>query len=184
MKRHEYSPTYIALLDLLFKTKGKKANLHSIQQIGARFTRTETSEQSLHFRQDFFMAAAELFEMCTPAEWYLAGKISSELKEYNALWICSPKLKQSGTMRKAIKGLVEKKVLFVTETTHIYLVNPIFIRRGDVFGVLNTTASLISEAPKIGPEHVVSKKPVKEFDATLDNLSLGMGPQPDFTSPD
>lgn len=168
MNRTKFSQTYIALLDLLFKTKGSKHSLYSIQQEGARFSRVETPQETMTYRQSFFMSAAELWTMCTPAEWYLVGRISAELKEYNALWYCDPKLKNSSNNRKAIKGLVDKKVLFLTETTHIYLVNPVYIRRGDVFGVLNTTAQLLCNAPKVELEHVVHKKAVKEFDASLD----------------
>jgi hypothetical protein len=97
-------------------------------------------------------------------EWHLVGRISSELKEYNALWYCDPKLKKNSSTRKAIQGLIDKGVLFTTETTNIYLVNPIFIRRGDVFSVLATTAELVSESSKVAVEHIVNKKPVKFFD--------------------
>lgn len=168
MKQTTYSQTYVALLDLLFKTKGSRHTLYSIKQEGARFSRVETPQETMTYRQSFFISAAELFEMCSPQEWWLVGKISAELKEYNALWYCDPKLKNNSSNRKALKGLVDKRVLFLTETTHIYLVNPVYIRRGDVFGVLNTTAELISTTSKVEREHIVNKKSVKEFDASLD----------------
>lgn len=179
MKQNNYSQTYVALLDLLFKTKGSRHSLYSIQQEGARFSRVETPQETMTYRQSFFMSAAELFNMCTPQEWWLVGKISSELKEYNALWYCEPTLKNNSSNRKALKGLVDKKVLFLTETTHIYLVNSVFIRRGDVFGVLNTTAQLLCDAPKVEREHVINKKSVKEFDASLDSHLIGASSSPE-----
>ncbi len=59
------------------------------------------------------------------------------------------------------------KVLIPTETLHIYIVNPFYIRRGDFFVVLNTTANLLQDVVKVGKEHIREKQAVKQFDTTM-----------------
>ncbi len=166
MKRYTYSPTYVALLDLLFKTKTIKVPNTVITQENGRFVRTQLKEESDRISQDFYVAASELWAKCTPHEWYLIGRISSELKKFNALWHCDPVLKGNGALKKSIAGLLRLGVLIKTETHHIYIVNPIYVRRGDFFTVLNTTAELLMDASKVTEEHIIHRKPIKDLDLT------------------
>lgn len=136
------------------------------------FHQRSTGFESTQLDQDFYMATKELWAQCTPHEWYLLGRIGSELKANNALWHCRPALKLSSGNRKAIKGLLTKKVLVKTETTDIYLINPIYIRRGHFAVVLHTTAKVLMEEPKVGLEHIRDLRAVKELNLTADKQLL------------
>ena len=113
--------------------------------------------------------------MCTAHEWYLVGRISSELKRYNCLWLCSPDVKKSSSNWKAINGLLKHGVLMRTETANIYMVNPIYIRRGEILGVINTTADLLSGVSRVTADHVRNCKPVSLYDVTVSSALLGLG---------
>jgi hypothetical protein len=172
MKMNSYSPTYMALLDLLFKTQTMKMANVQITQNGGRFERVSTSTESDRLQQDFYVAASELWAQCTPHEWHLIGRISSELKKFNALWQCESKLKNNSSIRKSIQGLLKMKVLIKTETTDIYLVNPYFVRRGDFCSVLNTTAECLMNTTKVTTDHIKNCNPVKKLDLGNDQKLL------------
>ena len=163
MKNNTFSPTYVRLLDLLFKTRLISRPLHATAQIGMDFHRASTGIDSLMSTEDFYMNASELWAQCTPHEWYMIGRIGSELKYLCALWHCPPGVKNNSSNKKAIKGLIEKRVLFKTETTDIYLVNPNFIRRGDVATVIYTTASILQHTSKVSPAMVKAYKAVNSY---------------------
>ena len=185
--KHKYSPTYTCIIDLLFLVKSNKFNVYTSTFDKGRFTREDTGKQSTVYQQDFYMSASEVFSMINAPKdtdkkktqraihaenmrtWYLFGLIASELKIYNALWQCDPALKATSPQRASLAHLVKLDILIPTETTHIYLVNPRFMRRGEFFTVLNTTASILRDAPKVLVEHIRDKKPVKALDVAFDH---------------
>lgn len=172
MNQQRLSPTYARLLDILFKTDTMKMDVHKVEMIGGLFARIKTGFKSDQLQQDFYISASELWGQCTPHEWYLVGRISSELKEYNALWHCNPEIKKSSSNKKAIHDLIEKGVLVKTETTDIYIVNPIFIRRGDFKTVLVTTAAAIMSSEKVAIKHIKDRRALSSFNTTKDILKL------------
>lgn len=167
MKNNQLSPTYVKLLDLLFRTKLVSRKQYATQFQGSQFTRVETGLDTIQSREDFFMNASELWKKCTPHEWHLIGRIGSELKLNCSLWCCDSSIKSSSSTKKAIKSLINLKVLVKTETTDIYLVNPVYIRRGDVATVLYTTASILQNVSKVTSELVRNYKSVEEYTPVL-----------------
>lgn len=167
------SPSYVALIDLLHRTKAtiKSDNTQVIQQ-GGTFAMVETGVKSDRLNQDFYMAASELWSMCKPHEWHLVGRIAAELKPNNVLWYCDPVLKTNSSLKRSLRTLIKMKVLIPTETLHIYIVNPFYIRRGDFFVVLNTTACLLQDVTKVEREHIREKKAIKSYDTTLARVDL------------
>lgn len=163
----KFSPTYVRLLDLLFKTKLISRPAHVTTQTGMEFYRAPTGADTLISTEDFYMNASELWSQCTPHEWYMIGRIGAELKYLCALWSCTPEVKTSSSNKKAIRGLIEKKVLFKTETTDIYLVNPNFIRRGDVATVIYTTAAMLQDSTKVTLDLVKTYKAVTSYTPVL-----------------
>lgn len=170
MKIDNYSPTYVRLLDILFKTETAKTDVYQVKMDGTVFERSKTGFKSDHLKQDFYISTSDLWAICTPHEWYLVGRISAELKEYNALWHCPVDLKNNSSNRKAISGLLEKRVLIKTETTDIYVVNPFFVRRGDFKTVLATTASMLMDTKKVEIRHIQDKRAVSTFNPPSDNV--------------
>lgn len=167
------SPSYVALIDLLHRTRSTiRTSNNQIIQEGGTFALVDTGVKSDRLNQEFYMAASELWEMCSPHEWHLVGRIAAELKANNVLWYCDPDLKKNSSLKRSLRSLIKMKVLIPTETLHIYIVNPFYIRRGDFFVVLNTTANLLQDVVKVEREHIKEKKAVKNFDTTMASIGL------------
>lgn len=164
---NNYSLTYMMILDLLFKT-GKQTIPSPVYgntiDSSGQFSRSNSGATSHKFPQPIVIANTDLAEICTSAEWQLIATLIKELKEYNILWKCDNELKnKNSTVRKAIKGLIDKGVLIKTETTNIYIVNPLHLRRGDILSVLTSTANMLIGEGKVDSEHVRNIRPVKNF---------------------
>jgi hypothetical protein len=161
------SDTYLKLIDLLFELGRSSNNGTSYAHTFAngKYERLSTSTTSTKFYQPLLLSDLELCDICTDAEWRFIRYIIKDLKEYNALWYCDPELKNNSTNKNAIKGLVDKSIMFKTETTNIYLINPRYMRRGDLWAVIVTTADTLRHTPRVGIEHIANRKPVKLFQA-------------------
>lgn len=160
----EYSASYMMLLDLLFKTNlVSRTNMYSTTINGNKIVRNKLNEKTDRIQQELTITDISFLEKCTVMQHHVICIIQYQLKEYNALWECPAELKRSSASRQAIKGLIEMKVLIKTETTNIYIVNPLYIRRGDFHAVLMTTANMLSNISKVTPLQISNKKPVKEF---------------------
>ena len=55
---------------------------------------------------------------------------------------------------KLITELRNKGMLYKTGTTYIHLVNPFFIRKGELGNVIHQTIQLIQNTPNVTAEHV------------------------------
>ena len=174
----QQSSTYLSILDLLFKLSNKtvSGNSYSTTLDNGTFKRTNLGSASNKIPQEIFISDLEFGKNCSPHEWYfLTWVIGLNLKLYNALWYCDPKLKNNGANNKAIKTLINKGVLTKTETTNIYFVNPFIIRRGELFAVLTTTAKILQDEARVGIEHIKDSMAVKEFKYKNDTKEVGYG---------
>lgn len=168
MNLPKYSATYVALLDILFKTNAISQKMKSTFMEGMTFRSEETENTRLITGEDFYMNASELWAQCTPHEWHLVGRIGAELKYQCALWACPPEFKKKSSANlRALASLIEKNVLIKTETTNVYLVNPKYIRRGDTISVIYSTAKMLQDVKKVLPEHIKNYKTVKEYTPLL-----------------
>lgn len=159
------SQTYYNLVDMLFKLGNKSiiSPVYNNSFSGNRFELVNSGTKTHRIYEPICIANTKLWELCTPAEWHLVGRITTELKDCCVLWECNKELKKNGNVVKAIKGLIYKEILIKTETTDIYVVNPTHLRRGDPFNALSTTADTLKDEVKVGREHIRNRKPVKEF---------------------
>lgn len=114
-----------------------------------------------------------LYGMCdNNNEWILIGRIMKELHLNNCLWYCSPEYKaSSGVIPKAIKGLIDKGILFKTPTAHYYIVNPQYIRKGNLILTVITTAQAIHNNGGIDNTLLAPLKQVREFKFKGENSS-------------
>jgi len=174
MSLPRYSPTYVALLDILFKTNAISHKMKRTFMEGMTFRTESTEVEKLITTEDFYMNASELWAQCTPHEWYMIGRIGSELKYQCALWSCTDIVKTNSANRRAIRSLIEKNVLIKTETTNVYLVNPKYIRRGDTISVIYSTAKMLQDVKKVLPGHITSYKTVKEYTPLLSEGEIEM----------
>jgi hypothetical protein len=110
------------------------------------------------------MTNTGLVNMCTRNEWYIIGLIMAAMFEYNALWKVDVDQKHSNSRyRLGVNGLVRKNILIATEVAHLYIVNPVHLRRGDPFTVTATTANMLMNR-KPTDEMLCDKRPVHSFD--------------------
>lgn len=159
-----YSATFTKAIILLQTEKTYQSPATGSYYENGVYKRVESDLIVTKTSSEIVISDIGLFSILSPAAWRLVGIITSELKQYNALWECSADLKKAnGTTRKAINELLHLEIIFKTETTNIYLVNPKFIRRGNYHAVLATTANMLKDVSKVNSSHVVNKKPVREI---------------------
>ena len=173
MKLRSKSPTYVSSIELLFKY-GKQVTdtaLHANDYRAGKFSKTDTGFKSKRIRQPIVITDTGLYNKCNRAEWHLLGRITTELNEYCMLWHL-PEDCRGASVRSAVTGLIAKGILARTETHHIYLVNPMELRRGDLMDVIATTANALKNASKVTVEHIRDYRSVKEYDFSFDMLSL------------
>lgn len=168
------SPTYHLLIQLMNDIKAEMGKSHITEFEGGTYKRTAEGN-TVRIRQDIVITDMQLFDKCTSAMWHVIGHIMKDLKEYNVLWECPVNLKKNNnTTRKAIAALVEMKLLITTEVTNIYIVNPLYLRRGDFHGVLATTANMIREHGRLDNRLITNKRAVNEFKL----IGAGIAPAP------
>jgi hypothetical protein len=151
--------TLMALFQRMNATKREyKVKTTDIQ--GNAYSRKDTDETSFRLKEPIVVTNTNLLDLCTRAEWYLLGTVMKEMYEYNALWACDPdKKKNSPSYRTVLAGLVKKEILYTTEVRHMYLVNPVHLRRGDPFAVVATTANMLMNR-KPDETMLMDKRPV------------------------
>lgn len=72
---------------------------------------------------------------------FVLNKVMPTIKMYNLLWhYPAPK---KTTEKQIIRELTEKQVIFRTEVPGIYLLNPIKLWRGTIFGAIEATRKLL-----------------------------------------
>lgn len=175
MKKLQYSPTYVHILDLLFKLRPQKVPDTGQTMSGGKLNVLSVGTSSDKIIQDLFVSATELWELCNnPHEWFMIARIGNELKYGNALWEASEDLKSKSAKRRILAKLVLKKILIPTETTNIYIVNPFYLRKGDMLRVLYGTAEILADNVKVLPEHIRSIKVLTGTDFTADKALLGL----------
>lgn len=81
----------------------------------------------------------------------LAIQIMDELKMNNALWHHKVANKKQ---YEHINALIQAGLLRKTEDPYIFLVSPMFMRRGTVHAVLAHTASVLRDTPKVNKDMI------------------------------
>ena len=172
MLKLRLSPTYINLIDLLFKMGGivQEVEGYSSTFNNGAYKRVKRQDKSAMIRQSFGTMDLRFLDGLNNAETLVAVKIMRELKEYNGLWYCGEDFKNSSSNRAVLKTFISNNILIKTETTNIYFVSPYYIRRGDIMSVITTTASLLQDISKVNVSLIVNKKPIDEFSAKINPL--------------
>lgn len=164
MSLRKISPSYTVIMDMLFNTPIVEGNIIINDINSSNFKRDIIPNlRNKRLDQEFIIFKKGFKSICTSAQWNLAGIISEELKRYNVLWECKPEIKNNGNYCKVIKEFLEMKVLIKTETTNIYIVNPEYIRYGDYFAALGTTAAMLFKTNKVSQHLITDKQPIKEI---------------------
>jgi hypothetical protein len=107
-----------------------------------KYQRTATGMQTITMDLPFTQISTNWIEdMSERAQLFIIRKVIPGVRMYNLLWHYSTPKKTSEKL--AIKELVDKQILFRTEVPGIYLLNPIKVWRGTIFGALEATRRLL-----------------------------------------
>lgn len=173
--------TYNAFLDLWFKLQPKlKANnnYRNVVENGT-YSRVKTEGTSHTYKQPIAIMDTEQLRQYNPAECHMIFRIMSDLKEYNPLWQVAPDLKKNTRNGTTIKSLIDKQLLWKSETKDIYVVNPFIIRRGEIQAVITTTLNMLADEPKVSLELITDKRPVKYYTPTNPSNQISYRYEPD-----
>lgn len=169
-KASNLSPTYSKLLDFLFQLKVNRVQDTNQVIDGHKLLVAQCGTVSHRVIQEITIANDELWAMCKPAEWYMLGQIGRELKYGNALW-SSAVMKKRSYNRTIIACLVKKGILIPTETKDIYIVNPMYIRKGDLVKVLYGTSEILMGCTEVSTDHIIPIQAIKGKNFAFDRLS-------------
>lgn len=103
-----------------------------------------------------------LSEYSNPALLFIIKVIIPTMKMYNILWYRQVSKKSSEI--QIIKELVDKKLLFRTETTGIYLINPLKLWRGNPIVCVEETKMLLRDHRKACIEIVTDRRPKDKYE--------------------
>jgi hypothetical protein len=162
-------PAYFILASLYQKMArtAKEYNIRKNSVSSTAYSSDNTGETSYRLKEPIIVSNPHLIDMCTNAEWRLIGYIMRDMYQYNALWLADKDRKMHNASYKiALAGLIKKEILYPTETMHMYIVNPVHLRRGDPFAVTAATANmLVNRKPTL--EMLEDKRPVSNFTFNL-----------------
>lgn len=155
--------TLAALYQRMHRT-AKEYNLRTTKLNGTSYSSDSTSETTYRLKEPIVVSNTNLVDQCTNAEWKLIGFIMRDMYQNNALWRADPEKKRTNSTYKiGLQGLLKKEILFSTETPHMYIVNPVHIRRGDPFAVAAATANMVmNRRPTV--DMLEDKRPLSSFD--------------------
>ena len=126
------------------KNRMRPKSIHKTDLIDGVLTTSETNEQTYALNEEILICSNDLLDMTTNSEWILVRKIMKELHMNNCIWYCSPEYKNSSsTIKAALRGLLNKSVLWNTDKKHYYIINPVYLRKGNlVFGLITTAQAI------------------------------------------
>lgn len=142
------SPTYYLMLESYMKALGK-GGLH----ISTKETATNTSYNKIETAETFkifqhvVIIDQDLLFSLSSREKDMISLIAKDLKMNNALWYFE--INDNTTKRATIKMLKEKDIIKKTEDSHIFVVNPQYIRRGTIPSVLSHTMNVLSTSSRV-----------------------------------
>jgi|SRR6187551_9470 len=157
-------PAYYQLLEIseVLKGTGYERELISERYIDNQLVREKTGYTSSSSKTPFTQFTLDWIpELSNPAALFILRNIMHGLKLYNLLWYWPSARKSS---EKAIlKELIDHQVIFRTESTGIYLVNPLKIWRGTKHSAVEATKELLRKHGKPSIELIKDLKPSGQY---------------------
>ena len=122
---------------------------------------TRALTKSSYIKEDFVLLEPNFMKKLDTMERKIVIDIMSELKQYNPLWYCDYR-KIGGKFERAILSLRKKKILFETGNNEMHIVNPWFIKRGDIKKLIPSIFQLINDSPEINRKMIKHLSPPDE----------------------
>lgn len=147
----------VTALEITKQKSITKTEVNSIE-----YYKTNTSLNTKSLIQSTVTISREILKegFLNNAEKVLALSIGYEIKYCNNLWAVPPDLYDNKTSYTALRSLVQKHILYATETRRIFIVNPYYIRYGEFYEVLFSTMELCKE--KLTVDKVTRINPIRE----------------------
>ncbi len=120
---------YKQLLELLYimQASGERVQTSSDNIDGVVFNKQTTGED-FRINQAIVIVDPNLWDGLSTAATKLVIQIQQEMKMNNVFWTCTDASKRN--VRVALSELKQKGIIFLTEKTGVFIINPLKIRRG------------------------------------------------------
>lgn len=125
--------------------------------------------------QDVVITNLALHDGLSTGASKLVNRIGKELHMNNALWYHKPETRKEYVV---IKELVNKYILLKSEDPYIFFVNPMYIRRGTLQGVLAMTMKVLGQSVKPTTDHIRELRYKGKIDFNpMDIMNVGLIPK-------
>jgi hypothetical protein len=157
-------PAYYRLLEIsdFIRSTSFEREIVSERYEDGKLTRTKTGHSSSSFASPFAQLSLDWISgLSSPTALFVIQHLIHDLKLYNLLWYWPTPKKSSEKL--ILKELVDKAVIFRTETIGIYLVNPLKLWRGTKFSCVECTKALLREHRVPSIELIRDLKPAAQY---------------------
>jgi hypothetical protein len=139
------------LMFTLFRITARKTQKVRFSKVvfdGSNYSRSVDAKYDDLVVQKFVVIHPKFMLKFKNTELKIIIEIISQLKKNNALWHAR-NLKRGGTLERAISTLVKGEVIFKTSIPNIYIVNPFYIRNGDIRTIIVATYLFITNIRRV-----------------------------------
>lgn len=159
---HNVSYAILNNLRIIALEATKQRTISKTEVNSIEYFKTNTDVQTKAIIQSTITISKSLLkdDYLTNAEKLLILDISNDVKYCNNLWLCKSTVYNNRTSANALKELIKKNIIYSTETKHIYIINPYYIRYGEFYEVLFSTMELCKDG--ITTNKVTRINPIRE----------------------
>lgn len=126
-----------------------------------RRTKSNVSSVSVSDLNFVQLSTGWMHDLSKPCILFIHLHVMPAIRMYNLLWHWPTPKKRNEKM--VLKELIDKKILFRTESIGIYIVNPIKIWRGTIFSAVECTKKLLLDSGKPDTSLIHDLKPGSEY---------------------
>lgn len=136
---------YYQLLDIAFKLSEASKVLPTSQDnvMGHTYERSEGPDETVLLNAVAIVDVSIFTHLPAGAVKLLVTRIIPELKRNNVFWHCDSS--SNSKLRAALAALKRADILYSTETTNYYIVNPFKLRRGKPMSTIMASLSALGQ---------------------------------------
>ena len=132
--------------------------------------------------QKLVHCSRKIYDLLHESELKVFTTICNDLRHNNALWVYDPvSAKKEDTT--AIESLVKKKILFPTENSSFFIVNPLAIRRGRISSVIAATSEIIGKNIGLNTKMIKKLRPSSGYMKRLYDSDPSVPSDPEVSDP-
>lgn len=136
--------------------KSIKVPLPEVTFTGTMYSKKSSSERKGYIKTEFVVVHPQLLQMLKSNEQKMVIQIMAEMKINNALW--SYNAAKNSRYERTISSLKKREIIFETDMSFIFIINPWWIRKGDIRTVIVATAQYIEQKKELSPKMITSLK--------------------------